>query len=357
MPRVPGGLDGVGDYALTLATKLRDKFGCATVFGTPQTSSITSARNFEVRPLAGLPDRPDKFDHILLHYVNYGYQKRGVPFGLLSILRRLRQQHHGTLVTIFHELYASGPPWSSSFWLQPLQINLTKAVARLSEACIVSSENFSGELRHLVPDARIRLHPTPSGLGEPVLSVEEIGNRDLHRWVIVGGTGLSERSLKSFVGAIREIPDPIAPRMLLVLGGDENPVTRSLLANLGIESDYRPRISASDASEILKTCSFAWLNYFHRRKVETSVTLKSSACAAACAHAVIPVIPHRGTMIAIAGDRLPGPFFVERDAQETPGAEDRAKVAAEIYDWYQRHASSEVLVNGVAKILGLSGTR
>ena len=357
VPRVPGGLDGVGDHALNLAAKLRDNFECITVFAAPNPSSATSIRGFEVLPLEGVQDRADRVDHILLHYVNYGYQKRGVPFGLLSILRRMRCHSRRKLVTIFHELYASGPVLSSSFWLQPIQIHLTKSIARLSDECIVSSENFFKELQRLVSGARIHLHPTPSGLGEPSLSQDEIAKRDSHRWAIVGGTGLAERSLRSFVANIDNIPKSIAPTNLFVLGGNENPACGSLLAKLGIESDYRPRISAPEASEILKTCSFTWFNYFSRPNVETSVALKSSVFGSACAHGVISVFPHRGTSISIAGDQLPGPFFVSRCEAEVPNPGSRAAIAQGIYDWYQRHASSEILVNGVAELLGLSGGR
>lgn len=355
VPRVPGGIDGVGDYALTLAAKLRDKFGCETVFVTPDASSPSTVRSFEVLPVDRLAAQ--EADRVILHYVNYGYQKRGVPFRLLSILRRLRQRHPGPLLTIFHELYASGPPWSSAFWLKPLQIRLAKSVARLPDECIVSNENFVRELRRLVPDARVHLHPVPSGLEEPSLSREQIVHRDPHRWVIVGGTALSERSLRSFVDAIRDIPDSVAPHELLVLGGHENRVTRSLLASLAIESDYRPGIAAVEASEILRTCSFTWFNYFHRPDIETAVVLKSSAYGSVCAHGVIPVFPHRGSPISVEGDRLPGPFFVSHGETDVPTAGNRAVVAQSIYDWYQRHVSSDLLVNGVAKVLGLSGAR
>jgi hypothetical protein len=364
VPRLPGGIDGVGDYALTLAAKLRDKFGCDTVFATPEIASPTRARDFAAVPLDGLADVGQQFDRIVLHYVNYGYQKRGIPFGLLSILRQLRRQHRGTVLTIFHELYASGPPWRSEFWLQPLQIRLAKSFARLSDECIVSSENFFSELRRLVPSARTHLHPVPSGLEEPALSQEQIANRDPHRWAIVGGTVLAERSLRSFRETLGHIPDPIAPRSLIVLGGNENSVTRSLLVDLvlhrtdspwrGIESEYRPRIAATDASEILRTCSFAWFDYFHRPDVETAMVLKSSAFAAACAHGVVPVFPYRGSPISVEGECLPGPFFVGPNGCETPGAQDRPEVATRIYEWYQRHASSEHLVRGVAGTLGLN---
>jgi len=354
VPKVPGGIDGVGDYALTIAKKLRDKFGCDSVFATFKTSSAENVVGFEGLSLDGLlDDPPRKYDHTLLHYVNYGFQKRGVPFRLLSILHELRLQHHGKLLTIFHELYASGPPWTSAFWLQPIQKRLAKSVGRLSDACIVSSDNFRSELKRMVPNGHVELHPVPSGLGEPALSPDQIADRDPHRWAIFGGTALVERSLRSFRQLLLRIPDSIAPRRLFVLGGDDNPVTRSLLVDLAVESDYRPRIAAADASEILKTCSFGWFNYFHRPDVETSVILKSSAFATACAHGVIPVFPHCGSAVSLDGDRLPGPFFVEPDCGEIPDAQSRAKIAAEIYDWYQRHASSELLVQGIAETLGL----
>ena len=368
VPKVPGGIDGVGDYALTIATKLRDKFRCETVFAAFKTSSATNVLSFEVLSLDRLLDEPSrKYDHVLLHYVNYGFQKRGVPFRLLSILRELRRQRHGKLVTIFHELYASGPPWTSVFWLQPLQIHLAKSVGRLSDASVVSSDNFRRELQRMVPSAQIELHPVPSGLGEPSLSRDQIADRDPHCWVIIGGTGLAERSLRSFSQLLPRIPDSIAPKKLFVLGGEDNPVARSLLVDLvrqgtdspgrAVESDYRPRIAATDASEILKNCSFGWFNYFHRPDVETSVILKSSAFASACAHGVIPVFPHHGSAVSLDGDRLPGPFFVASDRCEIPGAHDRAKIAADVYDWYQRHASSEFLVQAIAKTLGLNAAR
>lgn len=353
VPNIPGGVDGVGDYALTLASKLQDASGYTTVFATPRLSSVTTVRGFEVRPFDDLAAL-SYADRVILHYVNYGYQKRGVPFGLVSSLRRLRKQHRGKLLTVFHELYGSGPPSGSAFWLQPLQIHLARSVGRLSDECIVSNENFSAELHRLVPTAQIRLHPTPSGLEEPSLTKDQIAGRDPHQWAIVGGTVLTERSVRSFARAFQSIPQSITPQTLFVLGGNENATTRSLLNNLKLKSDYRPRIASQDASEILRTCSYMWLDYFHRSDVQTSIALKSSAFAAACAHAVIPVFPHRGTPMSIKGDQLPGPFFVDSTEANAPSADDRPSVATNIYNWYQRHASSDQLVGGIVDALGLA---
>jgi hypothetical protein len=379
VPKIPGELEGVGDYALTIARKLRERFTVETVFGVLTTSFVPgpgrsnpSVEGFNLVALEHLLKPPfPEFDQpnlgkVLLHYVNYGFQKRGVPFRLLSILRGLRRRQRGRLVTIFHELYASGPPWTSAFWLQPVQIRLAKSVAHLSDSCIVSSDNSGRELKRLVPDAHIELHPVPSGIGEPSLSQNQIAGRDPHRWAIFGGTALVGRSLRSFYELFSGIPASIAPRKLFVLGGDENPATRSLLADLvrmtnspdrTIECDYRPRVAASEASTILQTCSFAWFNYFHRPDVETTVILKSSAFASACAHAVIPIFPHSGTNISIAGDSLPGPFFIHQARVEVPGVAERAEVATKIYDWYQRHVCSEHLIAGIADMFELSAAQ
>jgi hypothetical protein len=144
---------------------------------------------------------------------------------------------------------------------------------------------------------------------------------------------------------------------LALLGGVDNPVTRSLLLDLTIQSEYHPHIVATDASEILKTCSFAWFDYFVRHDVETSVILKSSAFAAVCAHGLIPVFPHPGSAVSLENDPLPGPFFVGPDRSEIPDAQGRANVAPDIYAWYQRHASSESLVQDIAKAFGLNFAR
>jgi len=353
VPRIPGGLDGVGDYALMIAGRLQQEFGCDTTFAAFRASSSAKTSGFDVLPLDRVPIQSDKFDRILLHYVNYGFEKRGVPFRLLSMLRSLRKQRRVRLVTIFHELYASGPPWTSAFWLRPIQIDLAKQVDHLSDTCIVSSDNFRRELRRMSPHSEIAWHPIPSGLGEPSLSADQILHRDPHRWSVFGGTGLVERSLHAFRKIISRIPGSITPRSLFVLGGDKNPTTQSLLADIGIEFDYRPRIAAADASEILETCSFAFFDYFHSPHVETSVILKSSAFASACAHAVIPVLPHPGSPIIMEGDRFPGPFFIASNRTEIPGEEARGKVATEVYAWYQRHVSSRHLIGTVAEMIGL----
>ena len=361
VPGVPGTQDGVGDYALTIARKLRDMYGCDTLFAAAKTVGEADrfpdkSAEFDVVPLIDILSPAAPFHHVILHYVNYGYHKRGIPFWLLSVLEKLRQRPL-FLLTIFHELYASGPPWKSEFWLRPFQIRIAKSISRASDACLVSSDTMRRQLNNLTPDARIRVHPVFSNFGEPSISSDQLSNRSSNRWVICGGTALVERSMRSLQTIINRIPKEISPRELFVIGGNENPVTRCLLAGLpNIRIEYHPQISAAEASQILSSCSFAWLDYFHRTDVPTDIILKSSVFAAACAHGVIPVFPHQGSAIFVDTDRLSGPFFVSQTDSEVPGIDDRPKVSAEIYNWYQRNAASDHLVREIADTLELNTT-
>lgn len=357
MPRTPGSFDGVGDYALTVARKLHQLFRYETIFAAHDGAGAAHAGGFEVRSLEKQESSQlsgADFDHVILHYVNYGYQERGIPFALVPVVRELRQNCRGHFLAIFHELYASGPPWKSAFWLQPLQKRIARTIAQLSGVCLVSSESMLRQLGRLAPNAEGFVYPVLSNFGEPDLAPEQFMQRDPHRWTICGGTSLVERSLKSFRKIMNRIPEEISPRQLSVFGGNDSSTVRSLLLDLGIPTDYRPRIAAADASGILSTSSFVWLDYFDRPGVPTDVLLKSTAFAAACAHGAVPIFPQRCSVISVEADPLPGPFFIELPLSELPAAHARAKIAARFYDWYQRHASSNHLARGIARALELS---
>ncbi len=107
---------------------------------------------------------------VVLHYSGYGYGQRGLCFWLLDQLRSLRARHRDALrlIVVFHELYASGPPWRSAFWLTPAQAWLAARLAGAADAVWTNSEHHAQWLRQKVPaKTPLQVRPVFSNVGEP----------------------------------------------------------------------------------------------------------------------------------------------------------------------------------------------
>lgn len=107
---------------------------------------------------------------VVLHYSGYGYGQRGLCFWLLEQLRSLRAHHRDALrlVVVFHELYASGPPWRSAFWLTSVQAGIAARLASLADAVWTNSDHHAQWLRQtLNADVPLRVRPVFSNVGEP----------------------------------------------------------------------------------------------------------------------------------------------------------------------------------------------
>lgn len=315
VPRAPGSREGVGDYASILAVELERAHGYRTEF-------VTGAS------VAGQNWRPPHADAVVLHYVNYGYHRRGVPTWLPGKLDQL-QKTGARLTTVFHELYASSSWRGSAFWLQPVQKRIARAIAERSAVCIVSSATMAEKLRELSPAARVLVRPVVSTFGEPILSVEQVALRDPQRWIICGGTELIRRSLRSFPGGGE----------LFVVGGADLPEIRGQLD----DEHYFPEVTAAEASVVLAQTAYGWIDYFETA-APISAILKSTSFAACCAHGVIPVFP--ATALPIA-DGLPGPFTIAN----LPSESARPAIAQATYEWYRANASSSRLAETVAEAL------
>lgn len=316
VPRPPGSHEGVGDYANALARGLECRTGQRSEF---VTAAMIADPNWRPPPGANA---------VILHYVNYGYDPRGIPSWLPSRLREVPR-----LVTIFHELYASGSWRQSAFWLQPLQKRIARQLAEKSAVCIVSSDVLAEQLHQFATTVQVVVRPVVSTFGEPAFHFE----RAPERWAICGGTELIRRSLRSF--AQKDVE-------LFVVGGAEVPEIRRVMDG----AHYLPQVETKAASEILSSCAFGWIDYFETSSVPTSAILKSTAFAAYCAHGVIPVLPRADSKIALGDDALPGPFTPAK----LPTAVERPAISREVYDWYHRNASAEHLAATVAEAIATS---
>jgi hypothetical protein len=356
VPHLPGTFDGVGDYALNIAKALSADHGITTTFLVAGKTTVTSKEGYTV--ISGLSreapgELAEKYEHVILHYVNYGYQARGIPFALRALAKQLRSQLRGRWITMFHELYASGPPWKSAFWLRPVQVRIARDVIDVSTACIVSNAPIREAILAYDPGKKIYLGPVMSNFGEPELTSFDTSPR---RWAICGGSALIERSVTLFEQLHQLIPAAFAPERLDVIGGHEENSIRATLDRLassrpGMSSHYHPGVSADRASEILRQSSFGWLDYFGAGKMWPGMVLKSGAFAAFCAHGIVPVLSHREGPIAVNRDALPGPYYISAGATHFPPPESLREIQQAIYGWYHVHADSQQLARVYAEAL------
>jgi hypothetical protein len=357
VPHLPGTFDGVGDYALNLARRLSADHGITTTFLVAGKTSVRSREGFNV--ISGFDASQAAtlardHEHVILHYVNYGYQARGVPFLLRAFAKQFRTQLRGRWVTTFHELYASGPPWKSAFWLRPIQVRIAREIIDISTSCVVSNSPIEEAIHAHDPARKVHLIPVMSNFGEPDLT--DFDSASPRRWAICGGTALIARSLQLLERLCAQIPAAFAPEHVDVVGGREDLSISSVLDRLkksrpDLSFHHYPEVSVDLASEILRQSVFGFIDYFGAGKVWPGMLLKSTAFAALCAHGVIPVLAHLEPPIAIGGDALPGPYYLSPGAAHFPSSDQLAEMRRRVYDWYQAHAASRQAARVYAEAL------
>ena len=186
VPTLPPSLSGVGDFATLLARELLDRHGVGTRFvvGDPAWNAPTAVAPFAANAVAArtpgalcaLLDSPPPApaDAVLLHYVGYGYAHRGCPFWLVDAVERWKRHAAPAaprrLIVLFHEVFATGPVWSSVFWTHPFQRRLAARLARAADARRITTTISSGELRGTLrrgEDCPATVAPVFCTLGEP----------------------------------------------------------------------------------------------------------------------------------------------------------------------------------------------
>ena len=207
VPALPPATNGVGDYAIAIARGLRRDFGLDTLFvvGNERWQGPHEVEGFQVSKLATRSadrleavldeaGRTSDSSSVLLQMSGYGYALRGCPFWLLQGLKRWKTKHpNSRLVTMFHELYAFGPPWSSAFWLNPSQRMVVGGIARVSDIAVTNIQRYRDRLEGLDPSKRgsIETLVVPSNVGEPL----EPGNLSSRaRSMVVFGLPASRRA-------------------------------------------------------------------------------------------------------------------------------------------------------------------
>ncbi len=292
VPRLPPAVDGLGDYGLNLAWQLRQDFGLVTDFivGDPNWVGGTSVEGFAVKQVERqsaaalvdlLPKESQSSVTVLLHYVGYGYAKRGCPVWLVQGLERWRKaKTNRCLVTMFHEIYAFGPIWTSQFWTSPLQRNLATRLAFRSDRCFTSKQGYAEILYRLSQGKHVEIPTLPvfSNVGEPE-NLSPLVERP-RRLVVFGGRGprsrVYERSRLALERTCRDLEIEEILDIGPPLGFEIEPVNGTPVKRLGVK----------EPQEISCLLSSAVVGFFD---YHAEFLAKSTIFAAYCAHRVFPV--------------------------------------------------------------------
>lgn len=334
VPRLPPVIDGVGDYALSLARELRERFGINTRFivGDPSWLEEGSVENFPVSKLINRTESrlqailtQQQSATVLLHYGGYAYARRGCPDWLVEALTNWRAEREGrTLITHFHELYASGPPWTSSFWLSGRQKSLTGQLARSSDRCLTSLELYSETLEKM--GAQAASLPVFSNIGEPRESPKPLCSRR-RRLIVFGTPGRRLQVYKRSSGALNRICQELSIEEVWDIGGEMDLEPARFV---DVPVVLCGKMPGREACEIFLDSIAGVIDY------PVDMLGKSSIFAAYCAHRMIPLVSAHDDISPVDG-LVSGVHLNLLHTGDALSLSLGQPLADNAFDWYQGH--------------------
>jgi hypothetical protein len=324
VPRLAPPFEGVGSFAQGLAGALLDGPGIASHLlaagpGAPGTAP-------DARALAARLEREAGADPVLLHYVGYGYQPRGCPRWLVDGLAAWKAGGSRRLVTLFHEVYASGPPWRSSFWLSPAQRRLAARLSALSDGRVTSLALYRRALLRQQPGLDVAVLPVFSTVGEPA-AVSPLAAR-AHRMVIFGGAGVRARAYQRQAQGLAEACRALGLDEVWDVGPPGNAAPPAEVAGRPLRR--LGELPAAQVHALLGESLAGFVAYPPR------FLAKSTVFAAYCAHGMLPLCG------ALApdddeDDEVP-PFWQPNRQPAAP--EELQALTDQARTWYRSHTAA-----------------
>jgi hypothetical protein len=183
------------------------------------------------------------------------------------------------LYGIFHELFATGQPWNSSFWLSGAQRFVTRRLWDLCDGAFATTSRYFDQLAGWRPGILLRTMPVFSNVGEPdhVAPTSErppnmavFGRPGVEPKIYAGDQYKQSASLAKALGITK----------IIDMGARASP----LPDHLGeVPIIQRGQLSPRCVSQHLMSCQYGLVNY------DIARLEKSGVFAAYAAHGVIPV--------------------------------------------------------------------
>lgn len=337
VPQLPPAIDGVGDYALRIASQLHQEFGINTYFliGDPDWQGSTDVEGFAANAVGDRTFQAlltslshQSISTVILHYVTYGYARKGYPDWLVEGLEQWKASvPNARLITMFHELYQHGPPWRRNFWITPSQKRLVRRLAILSDRCITSIQEYADTLYVLSQGKHSTIPTLPifSNVAEPS-TVLPLAKRQ-KRLVVFGQSssrqGVYSHSSKELsyicqqlgISEILDIGPPI--------GVELTSINQVPIRVLGPQS-------AELVSDLLANSLAGFLRYEPHRLA------KSGIFAAYCAHGLLPITVQPNSPIPVDG-LVSGTHYCNPHSPPPNSLLEQQIIADNAFGWYQKH--------------------
>jgi hypothetical protein len=364
-PRFWPQIDGLGDYARLLGGDLRQRFGfeSAYIVGDPNWSNHASPAEFSVRAVQAravdaLLRELDAVESLVLHYVGYGYQTRGTPFWINRAVRRWKQERPlRRLVIVFHELWASGPPWKSEFYLGWIQRRLVEDLHELADGSVTSTPIMFEKLNAIRP-GKTAFAPIPSCVTPP-LPADSAARKDGVTLTVFGQEASRMLTVQSHSKLVQALHRAGVLEELRVIGkgatsGSSPSKDVAALSRL-LPPEKLNVLGDQGATELATALAGGdlFLSYY-----PSAYLCKSSALTAAMACGCLPVLPEL---------KNAAPLVANREILECDGGEASIERIIDLIkagkipelcrharSWYEANASWFVTTDAVARFLQAS---
>jgi hypothetical protein len=324
---VPSGTGGIRDYADCLQREW-------SAMGIDSQLIALVQRDVAARSLADRLEDLMRSDgrpcSLLLHFSGYGFHPRGLCFWVASELEDARNKLGARLrvVTMFHELFASGPPWGSAFWMSRFQARIASRVAKASDGVRTNTEPYRDWLAAQVPSTLpIEVQPVFSNVGEPTTMKQQ--RERVTRVVVFGARETRHRALEPLGGLSRRLSEQGVVEIVEVGPGSAFNWTEPSLPHRHVG-----RLGPSELRATLEDSAYGLIDY------PAALLGKSGVMAAYAAHGCVVLNVRRvGKAIGELRDRTH--FFNLLASDSIPrSAPDRSLSACALVEWYGSHNSN-----------------
>lgn len=336
VPDLPPKINGLGDYAWLQAKTLREKYGIGTTFivaGRNYTDdsfdgfAVLSVGNSSTKLKNALKTLSLKDDTIHLHYVGYGYQKRGIPYWLLTALKPFNSYTNShrysksKIIITFHELYAgSNKPWQSAFWFRQIQKNICKELFWLCDEAITTGNYYASLLKQFA-DKPVHIMPVFSNVEETEPSLP-LAQRE--KSMVIFSANNINFSFQHYEQALNNFCNQHNINKIILAGN-----TANIQTSLPVTIEHHLSPQAHEVALMMRHAFACFIGF-----PSPQWFFKSSVFAAACAHGCLPVAignlnNHEGLTAGV--------HFYDCRRDETQQNPPQS-IADAAHQWYMQHS-------------------